>query len=213
MRKVLEGRRKRRIRGLSRTLTGAIAGILLASAAPAGAETTSQPKPSTALPGFDSVSTPPHVRCEELASSMSSSFFARWRQWWSTTLSRRPPRPDDLERPPGAPTFYLRSPMLSGFFGWGDPADCRDDSPMRKASATVTPCAVVAMSRSTESPAELYLRLPQLGARSPQALATSINERLASGEDVVLELVLGGKYRIGPSWGRVVDARSCARHG
>lgn len=62
-----------------------------------------------------------------------------WREWWAAATSRRHVRQTGPERPARTP-LYLRSPMLSGFFGWGEPRGCVEKhATQRKASEPPAP--------------------------------------------------------------------------
>lgn len=75
----------------------------------------------------------PDPRCVEARPSTESPMLLEWwRQWWGAATSRRVERQTGPERPTRTP-FYLRSPMLSGFFGWGEPDGCDDPAAQRKA--------------------------------------------------------------------------------
>ncbi|MGH7576028.1 MAG: hypothetical protein ACREM1_13000 [Longimicrobiales bacterium] len=115
----------------SRILASATVVILLAAAGPAAA----------ASSGFRSAAEPPTVhtshteprpdadpRCEDPPKSAGSPMKVEWwRQWWSAATSGRDARQPSPEprQPAGAPV-YLRSPMMSGFFGWDTPNACGD---------------------------------------------------------------------------------------
>lgn len=123
----------------SRTLASATAVILLAAAVPAAAElpvasapTADQPIPrilyALTRPG-------PDPGCGEARQPTGSPMLLDWwREWWDAATSQRAIRRTDPDPPTRAP-FYLRSPMLSGFFGWGEPGACDDPRRARRRTA------------------------------------------------------------------------------
>ncbi len=127
-----------------------------------------------------------------------------WRHWWTAWRSRRDPDPGQTVTTP----FYLRSPLLSGFY---DPADagCHGAAVVRAAEPSEE-CAELMLSRGAERPVRFEVPLPQLGAASANRLGALINHRLEEGENVVVLLELGQKYPIEPSRTRGVAVSSCS---
>lgn len=109
-----------------------------------------------------------------------------WRQSWISAWLNRDDQRHDVDRPAVAP-LYLRSPLLSGFYGRGETGGCEGDSAERSVDDDVADqCVVVKLTGGAADHTRIKVPLPQLGARNARQLADAITHRLTAGEIVVL---------------------------
>ncbi len=98
-----------------------------------------------------------------------------------------------------APSFYMRSPLLSGLYLR---PDCDDDD-----AAT---CAQVTLVGDDDAEIVFEVPLPQLGASAPATLRDHIRSGLGSAETVVLRTTDGEDFELMPGAVRQVDVAVCS---
>jgi hypothetical protein len=145
----------------------------------------------------------------------SSRLLEWWRQTWGTGLSHRAARTEEPEQERVAGTaYYLRSPLLSGFYGRAtEAAEC--DGGAAGGIEAEEHCALVTLRFADHRTKRIEVHLPQLDARNARQLGGAIKERLESGEAVVLVRRDRDPYHIHPGVFREVGAETCAakKHG
>jgi hypothetical protein len=103
------------------------------------------------------------------------------------------------------PLLYLRSPLLSGF---QEPVGCPHGDEARPAPGARS-CYAVTASNGFDHLVTYLVPLPQLGARTPRELTTSLRQRLDKGETVGLKTIGGGVVELTPDEAVSLDVRAC----
>lgn len=99
-------------------------------------------------------------------------------------------------------SFYLRSPLLSGFY---EHRGCEDAQRPDESDCAELIAKVGAQEKS------MAVALPQLDARDGRSLRETITDRLDRGEPVVLSGADGEEYQLDPAMTRDVVVRACHR--
>ncbi len=122
---------------------------------------------------------------------------------WGLGWLQRYGRDVDVERGAVvAPSFYLRSPLLSGLYR--GPEDCPPE-----VSGPEEHCAIVTLVADDDAAIAFEVPLPQFDARTPRQLRDAIREALAAGETVVITTTDGEEFDLMPGAVREIDATSC----
>lgn len=97
------------------------------------------------------------------------------------------------------PSFYMRSPLLSGLYR-------KPDCPPEGAAET---CAEVTLVGDDDAAIAFDVPLPQLEAKTPEALRDAIRSGLAEGETMVLRTTDGEAFDLMPGTVREIGAGVC----
>jgi hypothetical protein len=139
-----------------------------------------------------------HAGCEWQQRQRADRRRLPWGLGWLHRYGR------DVEVERGAvapPSFYLRSPLLSGMY---ERRDCPD-----AAEETDEACSIVSLVADDDAVIEFEVPLPQLESRNPRQLRDTIRQMIAAGETVELLSTDGEDFDLMPGAVREIDARSC----